>query len=301
MEQGIISDIQHFSTGDGPGIRTTVFFKGCNLRCRWCHNPETFYAATELMYHSNLCTRCGGCVSVCPKGVHSLTKEDHIVDRSACIHCGKCVIRCSSHALRICGRSMIESEVMDYILEDKDFYTDSGGGVTLSGGEPLLQPKFCAAIAAACQTEGIPVILDTAGCVSYDRFQQVLPYINNIYMDLKAVSESDMRKYTGGNLLLVLDNLGRLLSEGHSVTVRIPVIPGYNDSPNYAAKLSQLVVKAGGAPVELLAFHRLGSAKYRALGLSYPYSDTLPLEKKHIEQLQKVFAEAGLSVLTHKY
>lgn len=308
MAQGIISDLQHFSTGDGPGIRTTVFFKGCNLRCRWCHNPETFHSSPELMYYGNLCKKCGSCVSVCPTGAHSLSQESHSADRNlvhsvnrtACIHCGKCAVSCPSRALVLCGRLMTVSEVMDYILEDKDFYISSGGGVTLSGGEPLLQAEFCAAVAAACQSEGIPVILDTAGCVDYKHFRQVLPCIERVYLDLKAASAADMREYTGGNLPLVLDNLGRLLADGIAVTIRIPVIPGYSDSPGYAAKLAQLLVnlisKSGSTQtdVELLPFHRLGSGKYTALGLTYPYADTQPPEKEHMEELREVFAAAGL-------
>ena len=214
---GFVSKLQHFSTGDGPGIRTTVFMQGCNLHCEWCHNPETI-----PIEGSRLCYQTG---------------------------------------TEISGTRMSLEKVMDFISEDREFYEASGGGVTVSGGEPLLQADFCRDLCRECKEQGIPVILDTAGNVPFLWFEKLLPYVRCFYFDIKACCAEDYRERTGGDFSLVYQNLCELIRRGGEVTVSIPVIPGHNDNAEAMRKTAELVKAAGGEKVRLLPFHRLGSSK----------------------------------------
>jgi glycyl-radical enzyme activating protein len=292
----IISDMQHFSTGDGPGIRTTIFLKGCNLHCEWCHNPETMSGLLSLMFYENLCTKCGNCEKVCPNGVHQFVGEKHALNRKLCSLCGECIMHCKSGALKQCGKELSVDEIMEYILEDKDFYKISGGGVTISGGEPLLQADFCTAIAIMCKANDINVIIDTAGDVEYSAFEKVIPFVDSIYLDLKGASNKDYLSKTGGNFERIYENLISLMVQKCNVVIRIPIIPGYNDTKAYCSYLASLVVKAGVHEVNLLPFHRLGSSKYNAMGIQFLCSQLMPPSKELMNELVDVFSSAGINV-----
>ena len=259
FRSGQVSALQHFSTGDGPGIRTTVFFKGCSLRCSWCHNPETQTSTPELMFFRNRCTSCGRCVAVCPTGVHRMVETGnaeatapnsrseqtarpdssgstgsvqqtlHELDRSLCLQCGACVAVCPSEVLQLNGVELSVESVMKFVLADVNFYQTSGGGVTLSGGEPLLQPDFCLALARACKEHDIHVIIDTAGQVPWAAFAQIIPFVDTFYYDLKGTCADDYHQTTGGDFDLILSNLKRLAAEGAHVVACVVIIPGLND------------------------------------------------------------------------
>lgn len=294
-ERGLISDIQHFSTGDGPGIRTTVFFKGCSLRCVWCHNPETISKERQLMFYDNLCISCGKCQQVCPYGLHIISNEGHSFDNVKCKACGACEDNCSEKALNLCGKELSLDKVMSYILEDRDFYEISGGGVTLSGGEPLLQYEFCSAIAKECKAQNLHVIIDTAGNVDYKAFLAVIPYTDVFYFDVKANSEQDYANWTGGSFVKIISNLKQLISDGCNVVVRIPVIPGFNDGFDYCESLAHTIKMTGAQCVDLLSFHRLGAGKYNALGKVYSCSKIDPPSNERMLALKEIFINNGFS------
>ena len=293
----LISNLQHFSTGDGPGIRSTVFFQGCSLHCQWCHNPEAIPKHPVLLFYREQCTGCGLCVHSCPAGAHRIGVLGHTIDRSRCTLCGRCAESCPSEALRLSGRDYTLGEVLQFICEDIDFYTISGGGVTLSGGEPLLQADFCAALAEECAERRIQVLIETAGNVGYAAFQTVLPYVNQFYYDLKGANEEDYRQKTGGSFHLAIENLTRLVTDGADVTARIPIIPGYNDSMDYCQALAGILQPTGVKTVHLLAFHRLGSSKYRALDSGYGYQDTHPPTVEKMDELLSSFSSGFFAKL----
>lgn len=293
MEKGIISNIQHFSLGDGPGIRTTVFLKGCNLHCPWCHNPETVSPRPQLLYFDRLCLNCGACAQIC--SLHSAAPGRHLFDRSGCGGCGGCAQACPSGALKQYGKAMSAEQIMAEILQDTDFYAASGGGVTLSGGEPLLQADFCSVLAQKCQSLGINVLLDTAGSVDYAQFEKLLPYISHVYLDLKGADPDKMKKVTGAELSLISDNLGRLLRDKINITLRIPVIPGYNDMPDSAVEQARFILSHGNIPVHLLPFHRLGSEKYKGMGKDYIYRNTPAPDPEKMQELKQIFSDNGIN------
>lgn len=244
-----VSDIQHFSVGDGPGIRTTVFLKGCNLRCPWCHNPETISREPVTLTYS----RAGKTVTY--------------------------------------GRTMTVQAVLEEVMEDVDFYRQSGGGVTLSGGEPLLQHEAVAALANALKGKNIPTLLDTAGCVPWAHFEEVLPFVDTVFFDWKTGDPAFMKASIGGDLSLVRDNLTRLLRVHPDVHVRIPLIPAVNtDEAQVAAMIADLRT-AGAQTVALLPFHRLAVGKYEAMGKPYPFRDTPPLSTAEVEKLSRLYRE----------
>ncbi len=238
-----ISDIQHFSTGDGPGIRTTVFLKGCNLHCPWCHNPETIPAAPITLTY--------------PKANKTI----------------------------IYGRRMTVGEVVADVMEDVDFYRQSGGGVTVSGGEPLLQYKAVAELAKALKERGASVLLDTAGCVPWSRFEAVLPYADTVFFDWKTSDPAFMRDRIGGDLDRIRDNLTRLLRTDTEVHIRIPLIPGVNTENESVTAMIADLRTMGAKTVSLLPFHRLAVGKYEAMGQVYPYKDTPPLSAEDIKRI----------------
>ena len=246
MMQLNISDIQHFSTGDGPGIRTTVFLKGCNLRCPWCHNPETISPTPVTLTYKN------------------------------------------ANKTVTYGRYMTVEEVLSEVMEDADFYRESDGGVTVSGGEPLLQYEAVAELAKSLQDKGISVILDTAGGVAWSRFEAVLPFVDTVFFDWKTSDPAFMKERIGGDLSLIKENLTRLIASGTNVHIRIPLIPEVNTSEEAVAATVRHLREAGAKTVALLPFHRLAVGKYEAMGLEYPYRSTPPLPVEEAKSIAKM-------------
>lgn len=255
--KGIIFDIQGSSFVDGPGIRTTVFFKGCNLKCKWCHNPESQSFKREMMVHRNKCISCGTCVDICPNHMQT------------CTLCGSCVEACPHEAREICGREMLVSEVFEEILRDKAFYQSSGGGVTFSGGECMLQLDFLYELLMRCRDSNIHTAVDTAGNVPWSSFEKVLPFTDLFLFDIKAITPELHKKYTGVDNSLLLNNLVSLLNHEAEVWIRIPVIHGVNDTEEEMLKFKKYLSKKKVERVELLPYHAMGDHKYIALGRDY--------------------------------
>jgi len=291
---GLVSHIQRFSTGDGPGIRTTVFMQGCDLRCGWCHNPEAVPFKPVLLYYERLCVNCGLCVKKCPRGARAVRRGEHDPRAGTCAVCGNCVSVCPHNALSVSGIAMTAGEVAAAVREDADFY-EPDGGVTLSGGEPLCDAGFAAAVAELCHNEKIGVAVDTAACAEFSAFERILPYTDLFLIDLKCATEADYREHAGGSLERVLDNISRLIKLDRRVCVRIPVIPGINDAPGYFAPVARRLLQTGASELTLLPFHRLGAAKYSAMGLAYEYGNSA-LSEGAVGALKNEFTEYGFNV-----
>ena len=250
-----IFDIQRASYVDGPGIRTTVFFKGCNLHCAWCHNPESQASDVQMLFYSDKCTDCGRCREKCPNATLS------------CTLCGRCTLFCPNEAREICGRQYTVDEALSIVMKDRTFYANSGGGVTFSGGECMLQIDFLETILRACRENGIHTAVDTAGCVRYEYFERILSVTDLFLYDVKCIDDALHQRYVGVSNELILSNLKRLLHAGANVWVRIPVIGGVNDNEDEMKRIRDFL---DGCPtplrIELLPYHAMGEHKYAALG-----------------------------------
>ncbi|MDR0534482.1 MAG: glycyl-radical enzyme activating protein [Verrucomicrobiales bacterium] len=268
---GIVTDIQRFSLHDGPGIRSTVFLKGCHLHCAWCHNPETIGLSPELLFYAQNCIGCGECVEVCPEQNHHFDSNgSHRIAREHCRACGICSGRCPASGLRIAGKRMKVEGVMAEILEDEAFYHE-GGGVTLSGGEPVIQAKFAREILQACRNAGIHTAIETTLCYPWSRLEPLLPALDLVIFDIKAFDSGLHRRYTGADNHWLFKNLALLNRSGKALIARTPLIAGINDS---VAEIEKIVAVL--KPLrhllyyEFLPYHPLGTGKYAALGLPAP-------------------------------
>ena len=274
MPKAMIFDIQRNSFVDGPGIRTTVFFKGCNLRCKWCHNPESQSFEKQMMFYKDKCTGCGKCREVCPNHLQS------------CDFCGKCELYCPAEARKICGREYTPAEVLAEVIKDKAFYDNSGGGVTFSGGECMLQLDFLCEILKKCKSEGIHTAVDTAGNVPWKSFEKILPFTDLFLYDIKAFGAELHRKGTGVSNELILENL-KNLSGRADIIVRIPVIGGYNDNDEEIRQIADFLKQIKIIKAELLPYHAMGEHKYTALGRN-PESFNVP-NKNFMNRSQQLF------------
>lgn len=272
-----VFDIQRASFVDGDGVRTAVFFKGCSLRCKWCHNPEGIKREKELLYYQSRCTSCGKCNEVCKRA------------EGNCTLCGKCALYCPSDAKELCGRDYTVDELFEIIKRDKTFYEKTGGGVTFTGGECMLQIDFLVQMLKLCRENGINTAVDTAGNVPFGSFELALPYADTFLYDIKCINEELHISGTGHTNKLILDNFNRLLSLGASVTVRIPVIGGFNDTDEEMEAICTFLKGKKISGVELLPYHNLGAHKYEALGteMSKYY---VPTDEK-MEKYRKIFKE----------
>ena len=252
--KGRIFDLVRASYVDGPGIRTTVFFKGCNLSCAWCHNPESQAPEPQMMFYKNKCTGCGKCKEKCPNAL------------SSCDLCGKCTLYCSKDAREICGREYTVEQVYTEIIKDKTLYAASGGGVTFSGGECMLQIDFLEELLKKCKANGIHTAVDTAGHLPYSYFERILPYVDLFLYDVKCFDAKLHRRYTGVSNERILENLKKLFSADAPLWIRIPIVGGVNDREEELVKIKDFL-NASGKPrkIELLPYHRLGEHKYGAL------------------------------------
>lgn len=286
--KGTVFEIKRFAVHDGPGIRTTVFFKGCPLKCVWCHNPEGLSAAPQLAYYAHKCIGCGECATVCTTGAHLFENGSHTFDRQACIGCGACANACLGDALTFYGTEMTVEELLPRLLEDREFYETSNGGVTLSGGECLLQADFCIALLQALKKEGIHTAVDTCGSVSREVFDKVLPYTDLFLYDIKAISPAVHRHCTGLTNERILENLRYLDTCGAKIEIRYPYVPDYNDGE--AESIRDFLSSLRTFPaVRVLPYHSFAGSKYRALG----YGDTLPSRLPTEAEIQKAEALFG--------
>jgi pyruvate formate lyase activating enzyme len=293
-----IFEIERYATEDGPGIRSVVFFKGCNLRCQWCQNPESQSLRPQIMYYRNLCAACGRCVQACPRGaIREIAPLGYITDHQKCTVCGACVDACFSAARKIVGRRLSLDAIMEELRRDRLYYEQSGGGVTFSGGEPLLQPKAAAELARRCRSEGIHTALETAGHVPWRDIEDLLPWLDLMYFDLKHIDSEAHRRHTGVPLELILENLRRVSECDENLIVRIPVVPGVNATQQTMSRMfAFLAEKTQARCVELLPFHRLGLSKYEGLGLAYAMAEVGNLSGEECASFAEIGRVLGLSV-----
>ena len=275
---GMIFGIQHFSIHDGPGIRTTVFMKGCPLRCLWCHNPEGMDRRPVLSFTPGKCVGCGQCFRICPK-VHQMADGQHGIDRSQCDACGKCARECCGKALEIVGRETSAAEVVAEVLRDESYYQTSGGGITLSGGEPLAQVEFARALLKLSKDAGLHCALETNGCAPYDSLEPLLPLIDLILFDYKETDPEKHRLYTGQRNEFILERLRSLHDAGARIVLRCPIIPGLNDREDHFAAIAQMTRELGNlVGAQIMPYHRLGGAKAARMGLEPQHEYEQPEE-----------------------
>jgi glycyl-radical enzyme activating protein len=291
-------EIKRFAVHDGPGIRTTLFLKGCSLACRWCHNPETISPASEIGLLKNKCTGCARCAAVCPQGAHEFRDGTHILDRSRCVACARCVDACLLGALEYYGRPISVEEAVAAVLEDKTFYALSSGGCTLSGGEPLLQAEFCADVCKRLHRAGVHCAIDTAGAVPWEDFETVLPHTDLFLYDLKHVDDRIHREWTGASNRLILDNLRRLSSRGAPIEIRMPLVPGANDSDADLRAAAEFLHRLDTVPqLRLLPHHALARSKYEALGRLDTMPETPSPDPAAMANAEAVLRHSGLDAV----
>jgi pyruvate formate lyase activating enzyme len=284
--KGTIFDIKRFAVHDGPGIRTTVFFKGCPLRCMWCHNPESMKIQRQIVFFDNKCIGCGECFKRCPNKAIEATPEGRKYHKDKCTLCGTCVEYCYAEATVMQGKVVTVDEVVDEVKKDIPFYKNSGGGVTLSGGEPTMQPEFCIAILEASKKAGMHTALDTSGYVKIDVLKDVLKYVDLVLYDIKHLDPEKHKEYTGVSNELILSNLFEIDKLGIPIEIRMPTIPGINDSEENLLALCQLVNKVKSIErIRLLPYHRLGEGKYERLEMEYKLKGLETPNKERMEEL----------------
>lgn len=293
--KGIIFNIQKFSLHDGPGVRTTVFFKGCPLRCKWCANPESQLMKPQILYHGRDCIHCGRCVMFCPAKALSMDDEGKIhFDSAGCRGCLTCVHGCPQRALSCSGDAKTVDEVVEVCMQDAEFYEESGGGVTLSGGEALMQPEFAGEMLKRLKARGVHTAMETTGFAPAKVFDAVTADAELLLFDIKHWDAEKHKEGTGVDNALILANMRRAIANGRAVLPRLPVIPGFNDSLEDAAGFVRRLREAGADRIQLLPFHQFGESKYDLLGQSYEYRSVPALHKEELAEFQQVFLHAGI-------
>jgi pyruvate formate lyase activating enzyme len=297
METGIITNIQRYSLHDGPGIRTTVFLKGCPLDCWWCHNPEGRSPRREVLVVETRCLRCGECIEACPEDGSPAMPNAVLLPPETCGLCGTCVEACPTGARQMMGRTMTEAEVMAEILRDRMFYEESGGGVTFSGGEPLMQAGLVRALLQRCRSSGIHASLDTCGFAPEATLLETAELARLVLFDVKFVDDALHQKYTGVSNSLILSNLRALCRRHPQVWIRVPVIPGVNDTPGHLEAMARMVAELGAVhQVNLLPYHQTGIAKFKRLGEAYRLKEVNPPDPSQMEAAAAAFSSQGLTV-----
>lgn len=293
--KGIVFNIQKFSTDDGPGIRTTVFLKGCPLSCLWCANPESQSRRIEPLWHAKSCRSCRRCIEVCPESAMTEKSGIVVIDRSRCSGCGICARSCPSKALTMEGMEQSVAEVVRVCLQDLPFYEESGGGVTLSGGEILMQPVFSRALLRALKEEGIHTAAETTGFASADVFVQTTADVDLLLFDMKHWDRTRHIEGTGVPNDLPLSNMKAAIAAGKDVLPRLPIIPGFNDSAEDAYGFARVLRAAGAAKCQLLPFHPFGENKYALLGRKYAYEGRISMKKEALAPLLSILQEERIA------
>ena len=292
---GFISHIQRFSVHDGPGIRTTVFFKGCPLRCLWCANPETQKFSSEVRHVDSLCNKCGRCLEVCNVKAITINDQGISIDRKLCTNCDECASVCDTRSLKIIGEEVSVDTLVEKIMRDWRFYRGSGGGVTFSGGEPLSQLRFLIAVSALCKTNGLSTALETSGCASCYKLVKAMQYIDLVLYDLKHMDSNVHKRVTGAPNELILSNARMIVEQGANVIFRVPLIPGINDTVENIKATCEFAVSLNNVnELHLLPYHRLGRSKYKMLDQIYQMEDLRPPSPERVEILKTIVEGFGL-------
>ncbi len=293
--QGIIFNIQRYSIDDGPGVRTTVFFKGCPLSCLWCSNPESQNPRPVVTYRYTSCIRCGTCVKTCPLGIITLEEDGVHIDREACDMCGKCVEECVQEALRISGEKMTVDEVFNIVKRDSDFYKVSGGGVTASGGEILMQADFITELFKRCREEDIHTCADTTGFGKKEAMEKVLTYSDLVFFDLKHMDPIEHEKLCGQSNDLILNNLALVVEKEVPMVIRVPLIPGFNNSDENIEAIAKTVAGfTKEVPVNILPYHGYGANKYRMIDKTYQLEDVETPAEEELDRARQIIESYGL-------
>ncbi len=296
---GMISDIQKFSLHDGPGIRTVVFLKGCNMRCPWCHNPESIAGEKTLEFLSTKCIACGSCVRVCPSGALRLDREGLHLERAVCNACGACAEVCPTHALSMIGRRMSVDEVFKIVVSDKLYYDNSSGGVTISGGEPLIQPRFTASLLQKCREAGIDTAIESNLCVPQQVLESIVPYLNRLYCDLKLYNDTSHRKVTGKSNKAVLNNIRFVSTLGIPIIVRTPIIPGFTDTEENIRSIAAFLATVPIQAYELLPYNPFAAQKHLDIGIPYGITSDRT-SRLTMDILKSIAASEGAPVVVSK-
>ncbi len=293
---GLVLNIQRFSVHDGPGIRTTVFMKGCNLCCQWCHNPESISSSVEMQYFPERCKSCGACAQVCEYGAHTFTNDGHVLIREKCVKCGRCADECNFEAMMTSGRTMTVTEVMETVRKDKIYYKNSGGGITVSGGEPLIQWGFVSALLELAKREGIHTAIDTALNVDEEIVKKAAKKADMFLIDIKSTDRDIQKKYTGADNTRIIKNIEYLLDLGCKMSIRCPVVKGVNDdSENYERIAKMLRGRENVMRVELLPYHNYGIQKAQSIGLNQTEFETP--DKNQIELLKSILEKSKIKTM----
>jgi pyruvate formate lyase activating enzyme len=292
-----VFEIERFAIHDGPGIRTTIFLEGCPLHCEWCANPESQSASRHVMTFSKKCIGCGKCVESCPRKAISLQNGKAFIDRARCDSCGKCQEVCVNHVIQISGKIMNCEELYQIIIRDKDYYEESGGGLTLSGGEALLQIEQIIPLLIECRKQGIHIAVETCGCVPLDKIKAAYPVVDLFLFDIKSLDAEKLRRYTGGDMKTILSAFEMIAGiNPDKIIIRVPVIPEFNNSEKDITKIFEFTLQHHIKEVDLLPYHTLGISKYEQLGRPYQFACKTSLQKEELNYLKEAGERRGLIV-----